>query len=171
MLTATYSLIALSIEQRKARRSFSALEQNVRMRAVDPGHADMSELKEVVDQLSRFDRFCHERKVERCLIPALRKAASEADALLSELDSLLHREAGMLRALQSRLGASLEQGASHAKELCHTMEHYCASLSERLNKEEQLLSMAERVIPGEEWFAIASSLLLHDAQRSQQRNA
>src|SRR3569623_1291990 len=96
MLTATYSLIALSIEQRKVRSSFAALEQNVRMRAVDPGHADESELEEMVHQLSRFDRYCHQRKVETCLIPALRKSAA-AGCLLSELDTQLDREAWMLR--------------------------------------------------------------------------
>jgi len=165
MLTATYSLIALSIEQRKVRSSFAALEQNVRMRAVDPGHADESELEEMVHQLSRFDRYCHQRKVETCLIPALRKSAA-AGCLLSELDSLLDREAGMLHALQSRLDASLGQGAGHAKELCHTMEHYCESLSERLNKEEQLLNVAERFIPGDEWFAIASNFLSHDTPKA-----
>lgn len=168
MLTATYSLIALSIEQRKARSSFAALEQNVRMRAIDAGHADETELEEMVHQLSRFDRYCHERKVETCLIPALRRSEA-AGVLLSELDSLLRREAGMLHALQSRLGTSLGQGAGGAKELCHTMEHYCSSLSERLHKEEQLLDVAERLIPGDEWFAIASSFLSPGAQEAPRR--
>lgn len=170
MLTATYSLIALSIEQRQARSGFAALEQNVRMRASEAGHADEVELEEMVHQLSRFDRYCHERKVETCLIPALRKSEA-AGLLLSELDSLLCREAGMLHALQARLCAAPGQGAGRAKALCHTMEHYCSSLSERLHKEEQLLDVAEHFIPGDEWFAIASSFLFHDAQKVPQRPA
>lgn len=163
MLTATYSLIALSIEQRNVRRNLSAIEQNIRMRALDPERADISDLEEVIEQLSYFERYCQERKVEKYVIPALKKSVGQAETLLLEVDSLRHRESSILDALHERKNQALGPGARHAKELCHAMEYYCASLSERLSKEEQLLSMAEDIIPGEEWFAIASGFL-HDAQ-------
>ncbi|MDB5762925.1 MAG: hypothetical protein JWQ21_1920 [Herminiimonas sp.] len=169
MLTATYSLVALSVEQKKARCNLSALQQNIKSSAKNPKDTDPVSLESAVDKLSRFDQYCHERKVEVYVIPAIRKATREADSLLAELESLSLRGLNILRSMRDGLRQAFEQGAVKVEELCRSMELYCNNLFQRLIKEEELFQIAQRVISIEEWFAIAASFLSHDAENDRRR--
>lgn len=164
MLTATYSLVALSVEQDSAHCSLSALQQSIRRTIASRRINDPCELKTAVERLSRFDQYCHERKVEMYVIPAVRRATREADPLLAELDSLDAQGMKILRSVRDGVRSMLEQGAANVEEIRHAMEQYCSNLYKRLRKEEELFRIARRVISGDEWFALASCFLSHDAR-------
>jgi hemerythrin-like domain-containing protein len=169
MLTATYSLVALSVEQQKACGTLSALRQYIKNSSRELKDADSTCLESAVDKLSEFDQYCHQRKVEVYVIPAIRKATREADCLLAELESLSAMGFSILRSVRDRLRMAFEQGAVKIEELCSSMELYCNNLYQRLVKEEELLQIAQRVISLEEWFAIAASFLSHDAAKDKRK--
>jgi hypothetical protein len=163
MLTTTYSLIALSVEQKNARGSLSALQQYIKSSAGNLNDSDPVALESAVDKLSQFDQYCHERKVEVYVIPAIRKATREADSLLVELEQLNLMSVNILRSVRDGLRQACEQGAVKIEELCSSMERYCSNLYQRLVKEEELCKIAQRVISIDEWFAIAANFLSYDA--------
>lgn len=164
MLTTTYSLIALSVEQKNARGSLSALRQYIKSSADNLDDSNPVALESAVDKLSQFDQYCHERKVEMYVIPAIRKATREADSLLAELEQLSSASVNILRSVRDGLRSACEQGATKIEELCSSMERYCNNLYQRLVKEEELFRIAQRVISIDEWFAIAADFLSYDAE-------
>jgi len=170
MLTATYSLVALSVEQKNVRCDLSALQQFIDSSARNAAQQDVVALETAIDKLSAFDQYCHSRKVELYVIPAIRKATREADPLLAELESLSFRGLCILRSLREGVRSAMEQGRDKIEELCSSMEQYCANLYQRLVKEEELFNIAQRVISMDEWFSIASDFLSDDAVRQPQRN-
>jgi hypothetical protein len=127
-------------------------------------------LESAIDKLSEFDQYCHSRKVELYVIPAIRKATREADPLLAELESLSLHGLCILRSLREGMLNALEQGKEKMEELCSSMELYCAKLYQRLIKEEELVNIAQRVISMDEWFSIASDFLSDDAARGRPGN-
>ncbi len=165
MLTATYSLVALSVEQRNARCSLSAVQQYIRSNTQDARYLDPNGLESAIQRLSQLDQYCHQRKVELYVIPAIRSATHEADPLLEEIESLNSRGVDILRSLRDKIGAALEQGAVKIEEICNAMEMYCNNLMQRLLKEEELFQIARRVISGEGWFTLAANFLSYDAQQ------
>lgn len=169
MLTATYSLVALSVEQENARYGLSALQQDIKHSAEEVQDTDPVGLQSTVDKLSEFEQYCHRRKVEMYIIPAIRKATREADSLLAELDSLSMTGLSILRSVRDRLRLAFEQGIVKAEELCNSMQLYCTNLYQRLVKEEELFQIAQRVISIEEWFAIAAKFLSYDAENDQRK--
>lgn len=169
MLTATYSLVALSVEQKNARCSLSAIQQSIQSSSSNLAETDPVTLESAVDKLSQFDQYCHERKVERYVIPAIRKATREADPLLDELESLSSLGLKILRSVRDGLRQIVEQGVGKIEELCRSMEQYCANLSQRLVKEEELFHIAQRVITIEEWFALAANFLSYDAENGRRK--
>ena len=88
MLTATYAILNLSVEQEHARSLISQVQQFCRRCAAGMRDANLPDLKSVARQLTAFDEAGHRRKVELHVIPAIRSATREADALLAELESL-----------------------------------------------------------------------------------
>jgi hemerythrin-like domain-containing protein len=168
MLTATYSLVALSVEQEKAQIGLCELEQFIKKNSLDPVQASPEVLEAALNQLSSFEQYCHERKMEIFVIPALRKATREADPLLEELESLSRLGRNILSKVREGLRSAFQQGRDKVKELCHSLQLYCTHLFLRLRKEEELVQIAQRVIPAEEWFDIAAQFLTHD-EREQRR--
>jgi hypothetical protein len=80
MLTATYTLVALSVEQTNMRVSLHAVQQLVqksyaRQSALTEGQADY-----VCDTLRRLYESCQGRKLDKFLLPALRRAGAGAGA-------------------------------------------------------------------------------------------
>jgi hemerythrin-like domain-containing protein len=161
MLTATYSLVALSVEQKNARCTLSAVQQYVR----NNDELDPKGLQSVLQKLSQLEQYCHERKVELYVIPAIRNATHDADPLLDELESLSSRGVDILRSLRHAVGAAIERGNVRIEEICQAVELYCNNLLQRLIKEEELFNIARRVISIEGWFSIAANFLTYDAQR------
>lgn len=164
MLTATYSIIALKIEQNRARWTFSAIQQHILNGIRNIKGASGIDFESMLNRLSQFEQFCHQRKMEMFVIPALRKFTHEADALLDELDSLSEASIRLLRSLQERLRSALRNGTAAVEDMCASLEQCCAHFYRRLAREEELVTIAERVIPSEAWFGIAASFLSQDGR-------
>jgi hypothetical protein len=171
MLTATYSLVTLSVEQKNARCGLTALQQFISNSARNAVQPDEVVLETAINKLSEFDQYCHSRKVEMYVIPAIRKATREADPLLAELESLSFRGLCILGSLREGVRSAVGQGREKIEELCASMELYCANLYQRLVKEEELFNIAQRVISVDEWFKIASDFLSEDAARHPRHSA
>lgn len=165
MLTATYAILALSVEQKKAISIFSTLHQYFQSGSANLPGIDPHSLESVLNQIAQFDQSCQRRRVNVYVIPAIQRATKAADALLVELESLSSLGTHILRAALERLRLSVEQGVIQIRELCFAMERYCHSLLQRLAKEEtELFPLAQRIITSEEWFAIGASFLSRDAK-------
>ncbi|MGH8808544.1 MAG: hypothetical protein ACREX0_11755 [Noviherbaspirillum sp.] len=164
MLTATYSMVAIDIECDKARGILHRMQQYLQAAWNSLQHIDLAFLDNMHSKLMQFDKYCRRRKIEVHLIPALRRAGTEADALIAELDTLYARGTRALHSAAEHLASAFEMHSVKASEICHAMELYCNSLALRLEKEEkELLPLARRLFSIEDWFAIASQFLADDA--------
>jgi hemerythrin-like domain-containing protein len=165
MLTATYSIVTISTEQNKTRRILHRLQQHIRNAWDGLRNIDLGGIESAFNNLTQFDRYCHSRKVEVHLIPAMRRVTTEADALIAELEALSVSGMNILRSLRGQLGRAFEEGGARVNEVCNSMELYCSNLQKRLAKEEEeLFPLARRLFSIEEWFAIAEKFLSEDAQ-------
>jgi len=168
MLTATYVLSTLSMEQKKERHFISRLLQYVQNNARRPQDIDPVYIESQLNELTRFAEARHQGKVESCLMPAVRNATRDAGALMADLESLTRIGNAILRAVRKCLRRTLRRSTIQGKFLCRTIDMYCHNLLKRLEKEEQeLLPLAQRVISSEEWFEIGSMFLTHDARNDQ----
>ncbi len=163
MLTATYVLLTLSIEQKKERHFISRLLQHVQSVTRQRQDIDPALIESQLNELTRFAEARHQRKVEACLMPVLRTASRDAGVLLADLESLSRLGGAMLGAARKCLRRAMRRSSSQGKLLCRTIDLYCHNLLKRLDKEEQeLLPLARRVISSEQWFTIGSMFLAHD---------
>ena len=168
MLTATYVLLTLSIEQKKERHFISRLLQHVQSIARKPQEIDPVFIETQLNELTRFAEARHQRKVEACLMPAVRNASRDAGPLLADLESLSRLGNAMLRAVRKCLRRAMRRSATQGKFLCRTIDLYCHNLLKRLDKEEQeLLPLAQRVISSDDWFEIGSMFLVQDRKEAQ----
>nr|WP_315399859.1 hemerythrin domain-containing protein [uncultured Duganella sp.] len=160
MLTATYVLLTLSIEQKKERHFISRLMQHVQSIARRPQEIDPVFIESQLKELTSFAEARHQRKVEACLMPAVRAADSSCAALINDLESLSRLGGAMLNAVHKCLRRAMRRSASQGKFLCRTIDLYCQNLLKRLDKEEQeLLPLAQKVISSDEWFEIGTRFL------------
>jgi len=167
MLTTTYSLVAISTEQKNVLSLLSRLQHTIRQCWENLKEFDLPQLEAALNQLTQFDRYCQARKVELYVIPAVRGVAEEVDVLLAELESMTACGVAILRSVKEQLRHAIEEGADKLNELCKTMEVYCEHLFKRLAKEEnELLPMVGRILTPEEWFPIAAKFLLDDAHKN-----
>jgi len=163
MLTATYVLLTLSIEQKKERHFISRLLQYVQSIARRPQEIDPVFIESQLKQLTSFAETRHQRKVEACLMPAVLAADSSCTALMHDLECLSSRGSAMLNAVYRCLRRAMRRSASQGKFLCKTVDLYCQNLLKRLDKEEQeLLPLAQKVISSDEWFEIGTKFLAQD---------
>src|SRR5713226_6047884 len=139
MLTATYALISLSVEQKRAHNLLSTVQQLFQNSSADRRRIDPVMLESVVSQLAKLDESCHRRKVEVYVIPAIQKATKEADPLLAELESLRAIGLRILGSVKDRLRQAFDQRVIAVKDLYSSIELYCNNLLQRLTKEEQEL--------------------------------
>jgi hypothetical protein len=163
MLTSTYTLVALSVEQARARIEVQALLERWRPCAWWGEPPSMRQYEQACDALRQVCEACHWRKLDKFVLPALRRRGEDATRLVAELDGL-GRQA--LEARQAAQAAAVDgdPGCLAALERC------CELLLERLEREErELLPLARTMIPGETWFAIANLMLAHDAHQSESR--
>lgn len=164
MLTATYSIIALKIEQNRACWTFSSIQQYILSSIRNIKNTSGIDFESMLNRLTQFEQYCHRRKVEVFVIPALRKITREADALLAELESLSEASVTLLRSLREKLQQVLTNGSLVVDEICASLEQCCAHFYRRLMREKELVQIAERVIPAEEWFGIAAGFLIEDGR-------
>ncbi|MFC5510538.1 hypothetical protein ACFPOU_05300 [Massilia jejuensis] len=170
MLTATYTLVALSVEQTNMRVGLHAVQQLVqrgyaRQSALTEGQADY-----VCATLRRLYEGCQGRKLDRFLLPALRRAGAGADPLLCELD-MLSRSASEALGAACRLAAAGIGDEEGVDAFCLAVERFCAALELRFDREEsELFPIARAAIAGDAWFAVANQMLAHDAYRDEHRS-
>ncbi|TWI62484.1 hypothetical protein IP91_04001 [Pseudoduganella lurida] len=170
MLTATYALVALSVEQANIRLSVLSFQKYVESTLTRQHSLTLSQLEYACETLERLYQACSWRKIELYLIPALRQATERADQLLDELSRLNGFALGIVRRLKERLEHAGAGSVEPDPGICESIETFCGTLLQRLEKEEQeLFAIARSAICGEAWFAIANKLLAHDAQVAEAR--
>jgi hemerythrin-like domain-containing protein len=172
MLTATYTLVALSVEQTSVRTSLQSLQKLLHSNFLQQKTLPPAQVEASCDALKRLYDSCHWRKLDKFLIPAIRRATRTADQLLDELDALSQAASdAMAAALRVVQTAALDTQATIGK-FCAAIDRFCTALLERLEREErELFPVASNVINGEDWFAIANQMLAHDAYRQESRPA
>ncbi len=171
MLTATYSIIALKVEQNRARWTLSSLRQTILSCLRNLRQARGIDADALLGRLSQFEQYCRQRKMEVFVIPALRRFTHEADALLEEIEALGKTSLALLRGLRDKLHLAIATGVTAADEIAASLEQCWAHVDRWLAREEELMPIAERVIPGDAWFGIAASFLSQDAHARQHRAA
>lgn len=169
MLTATYSMVALSLEQKNARSMLSKLHAQIQSILQNLHDINRTCLESALTRLEQFEEYCHKRKVETYVIPAIRKSTRKADPILAELESLSSRSMGILRALHEQWCNAFDQGMAGVKSICSGMELYCHHLHELFAKEEEkLFPVVIGLLPNEQWFDIAAQFL-HENEKEKQR--
>lgn len=174
MLTATYILVSLSVEQASIRMSLLTLQKYMQVQLRQQSQLSLAQLQTTGDCLNRLYQGGYWRKVEMYLIPAIRQATPHADGLLNgllnELNGLNHAALESINVVQQSIGSALDSSEQHAEQLCAAIDTFCAALLQRLEKEErELFTLARKVIVGEAWFAIAYQFLAHDARLQEAR--
>ncbi|WP_082439693.1 MULTISPECIES: hemerythrin domain-containing protein [unclassified Massilia] len=170
MLTSTYTLVALSVEQTTVRSALQSLARTLHALPEDggilaPGQAAQlcAELRQVVDD-------CHWRKLDKFLVPALRRASCAADGLLHDLEQISRGAAESLAAAEACVDAGA-RGVDRDR-FQEAVEGCIAALRCRLEREEhELFPLARSLVRGEAWFAIANQMLAHDAVARERRGA
>lgn len=162
MLTSTYTLVALSIEQASARIGLQSLLERWQPGAWQHKAPTPREFELACDALRvAFDN-CYWRKLDKFVVPALRRAGAAAE-LLAELDALT------LAAIEARADAHAA-AAVHDPAFGAALERCCNLLLERLEREErELFVLARTHVPSETWFAIANQMLANDALQNENR--
>ena len=164
MLTATYTLVSLSVEQASVRVSLQSLQKLLQSNFIHLNALSPSQVDHACTALRRLYDSFHWRKIEQFLIPAVRRATREADLLLQELDRLSQLAADAMGALAERLAGAAIDSQGRVLEFCAKVEAFSAALLQRIEREErELFPVARAVISVEAWFAVANQMLAHDA--------
>ncbi|CDG82220.1 hypothetical protein [Janthinobacterium agaricidamnosum] len=172
MLTATYTLVALSVEQASVRVSLLSFQKYVQATLRQQNSITLAQLQYACDHLDRLYQTCHWRKIEMYLIPAIRQATERADRLLDELSTLNRAALDNVNAIQQRAGSVAAHTEEQVEHICANIDAFCTVLLQRLEKEErELFAIARSVICGEAWFSIANQFLAHDARAEERRRS
>lgn len=165
MLTKTYALLSLSVEHARLRDLLASAKKLLKVSIPNRHHFDVVSLEFIADQFARLEGVFRTRKLERCIIPAIRTVTHEADALLDELESSNGAECQMLDAVRALVHQAVKSDAKDLSELHSAIEGYCDYLQERLKKEEKyLLPLAHDILSSEIWFAIGTEFLSMDSK-------
>lgn len=165
MLTSTYTLVTLSIEQASARIGLQSLLERWQDDGRRHGTPTPRDVQLACDALRVAFDSCYWRKLDKFVVPALRRAGAADEAvasLLAELDALT------LSAIGAR--ADAHAAAVHDPDFGAALERCCNLLLERLEREErELFPLARLHVPSEVWFAIANQMLVQDAWQNENR--
>jgi hypothetical protein len=130
-----------------------------------PHQWTVRQFEQACESLRRVYENYHWRKLDKFVLPALRRAGAAAESLLVRLEGLSRR------ALEARVTAQA-RAAEGNPECLRAVEHCCSLLLERLEVEErELFPLARTLISGETWFAIANQMLAHDSHQVEARAA
>jgi hemerythrin-like domain-containing protein len=172
MLTATYTLVALSVEQAKVRVSLQSLQQLIDNNFVHQSALTPGQVGYACDAVKRMYESCHWRKLDMFLIPAIRSATCQADELLRSLDQLARAATDAVGQIAIRLGSTAVDTVAKVAQFCAAVDAFCSATLQRLELEEmRLFPVARSVISGEAWFSIANQMLAHDAYLLETRPA
>lgn len=168
MLTATYTLVTLSVEQTRVRIGLQSLRQMLHACDGHQGALSAAQVAHTVGVMRQLHDACHWRKLDKILVPAVRRATRLADDLLAALDALSAQAADALAVTAAFDGAV--EDAEQVAAFCAVVETFCRVLLTRLaREEEELFPLARAAVTGEAWFALANQLLAHDAYLQEQR--
>jgi hemerythrin-like domain-containing protein len=157
MLTATYSLIAISNEQKNTYQMLTGLTRSIQSVSWQyKEHLDRKCVNAMLRKLLDFNQFCRRRKVETLMIPAVRRSSPETSTLLSELDNLNQQALKNIHCLYRQTGLISETEEMSVDALLMQMLEYCQHLMLRFEKEDiELYPLARRLLSNDEWFNIA----------------
>ncbi|MCS0628291.1 hemerythrin domain-containing protein [Telluria mixta] len=168
MLTSTYTLVALSVEQTTVRAALQSLLDELRALPGDFSTLAAGRAAQLCAALRQVYDNCHWRKLDKFLVPALRRSTAAADGLLEELERLSGKAAVAMSTAEACVGA-----ADHPvprEVFCHAVEYCVGALRSRLEREEkELFPLARTAVGGDAWFAIANQMLAHDAYAQERR--
>lgn len=168
MLTATYTLVALSVEHANVRSNLQALQKLLHSSFIDQTTLSPGQVKHAVEAVKRLYENYHWRKIDMFLVPAIRNANEQANQLLRELDELARMAAESaataVGAAAARLGSAALDTQASVAQFCAAVETFCTASLQRLEREEHdLFPLARAVITGETWFSIANKMMALDA--------
>ena len=165
MLTATYSLVAMENEQTRASTILNNTRAMIAAMWGNLPEADLARIETALLGLTRFEQYCHQRKVEKYVIPSVRGASHEIDAIVGDLDSLSSVGIDFLNCAAEQWRMVFERRSTRMVELCGAMEAYCDCLQQRLRKEEEeLLPLVRRMLSVEDWFTLAAQFLTDERE-------
>jgi len=168
MLTSTYTLVALSVEQTTVRAALQSLLDELRALPGDFSTLAASSAAQLCTALRQVYDNCHWRKLDKFLVPALRRSTAAADGLLEELERLSGQAAAAMGAAEACIGAADYPVPRDV--FCEAVEGCLGALRCRLEREEQeLFPLARAAVGGDAWFAIANQMLAHDAYAQEHR--
>ncbi|RSZ58015.1 hypothetical protein HF313_23415 [Massilia atriviolacea] len=172
MLTATYTLVALSVEQVNIRKQVQALQKLLHSAFAHQNALAAGQVGAACEMVKRLYDNCHWRKVDMFLVPAIRKVSAAADRLLLDLEELGRVATDAVGVLVVRFGVAALDTYAVVAQFCAALEAFCSATLKRLEREEQeLFPVARAVISGEAWFSIANQMLLHDAYEQDRKPA
>ncbi len=170
MLTATYTLVALSVEQASVRVSLQSLQKLLETNFVHQSALTPGQVSYACDVVKRLYESCHWRKLDMFLIPAIRNATGDADEVLHSLEELGRAAADAVGVLAIKLGSTAVDNANKVTQFCDAIESFSVATLKRLELEEKkLFPVARSVISGEAWFSIANQMLAHEAYVQESR--
>jgi hypothetical protein len=166
MLTITYALVALKVEQTKVQGRLAELQQRVQKERTRTVAFEQSKWESLLADFMLLDEACHSRNIELYVVPALRSVTSEADTVLADMEAMTSMGRILLRNISGNLRKVAGQGVLDIDELFDSFETYCQYMVKRLTTEEvHLLPMAQRYISSDEWFDIAAKFISHESER------
>ena len=168
MLTSTYTLVALSVEQTTVRAALQSLLDEMRALPGDFSTLAAGRAAQLCTALRQAYDNCHWRKLDKFLVPVLRRSTAAADGLLAELERLSGQAAAAMDLAQACVGAADRPVPRDV--FCGAIEGCVAALRRRLEREEhELFPLARGAVGGDAWFAIANQMLAHDAYAQERR--
>lgn len=164
MLTATYTLVALSVEQTNVRLGLQSLQDLIDTHFMHQNALSAGQVRIACDAVKRLCDCPHWRKLDMFLIPAIRHASLHADEVLQNLDELGRAATAAVGDIAARLGSSAIDTSAKVNQFCSAIDAFSSATMKRIELEDkQLFPLARSVISGEAWFSIANQMLAHDA--------
>lgn len=170
MLTATYTLVALSVERASLCASLQSLQKVLHTHFAEQAMLTQGRVDFACETLERAVQAPHWSKVDRHLFPAIYDATDAADDLLHELKQLRQSAEAQMADIDAAWAGRTIEGPAAVARFCAEVDGVCLALLERLEREEQaLFPLARAVVSGEAWFAIANRMLAHEAYLKENR--
>lgn len=166
MLTLTYALVALSVEQKKVHGRLLELQEEIQQERSLKLEADQHRFESLLAQFMQLDEICRDRNIELYVLPAIRAVTTEDEPSMADIEALNSMGRIILKSVRGRLRQAFVQGSFDIEDMCGSLELYCQHLLKRLAIEEQhVMPLAQRVISSDEWFDIAAQLISHESEK------
>lgn len=170
MLTATYTLVALSVEQTNVRLGLQSLQDLIDTHFMHQSTLSAGQVSFALDAVKRLCDCPHWRKLDMFLIPAIRSASRNADELLHNLEELGRAAAAAVGDVAAALGTSAIDSSAKVGQFCSAIDAFASATMKRLELEDKhLFPLARSVISGEAWFSIANQMLALDAYTQERK--